>query len=216
MILLILAIVFGIAAGLFYVRYRNDEAKERQWTGTLYTLLAAIAFAFLCLFLFWCIFFNEDAAVRDHTDIQREGWERPDHVRVEGLPERAGKEPEAPKPKLPDAYRQQASFRPASLYPLPEDSLVWLKLYLPAKGRKAAASKLVYRFAMAGKRDTVRVEADSAQVTFVRDTQPSIKVTCQWRIDEYPVLGRQPSLERIHYRISPPANVKWITFRPKE
>lgn len=216
MILLILAIVFGIAAGLFYVRYRNDEAKERQWTGTLYTLLAAIAFAFLCLFLFWCIFFNEDAAIRDHTDTRREGWDRPDHVRIEGLPERSEKVPDEPKPKLPDAYRQQATFRPASLYPLPGDSLVWLKLYLPAKGRKDAARKLVYRFAMAGKRDTLQVEADSAQVTFVRDERPYIKVIRQWQIIELPVVGRQPGNERINYRISPPANVKWITFRPKE
>ena len=86
MVLLILAILFAIASAIGYIRDRNDEAREKRWTSTLHPLFAAISFSFLALFALWCIFFNEDAVKRDHYSLKQDTWDKPDYVRIEGIP----------------------------------------------------------------------------------------------------------------------------------
>lgn len=219
MILLILSILFGLASAAGYVLDKEDEDKQRTWICTFRSLLAAVAFALLMLFLFWCIFFNEGAIQRDHTERKNDGLSHPDKVHIKGETSmRKEKAEEVPDPKMPDAYRHKATFKPLTLVQWPGDSVIWFKLYKPVYNAKRPTT-CTYRFAMTNGKDSLVVEADSAQVRFVkpaRDKQPYVQIIRQWNIKEYPLLGRQPSLNDINYIIRPPHELRWIEFTCKE
>ena len=210
MVLLILAILFAIASAIGYIRDRNDEAREKRWTSTLHPLFAAISFSFLALFALWCIFFTEDAVKRDHYSLKQDTWDKPDYVRIEGIP--SVSEDKQENPKLPNAYRKRTTCHPLSLYKIPGDSIVWLKLR--KQGRKGL--RKAYRFAMATKMDTLVVEAYSNQVRFIKDKRPYIQMTRIWRINESLLSNRKPELDSVSYLISLPLDICWLEFDEKE
>ncbi len=219
MILLILSILFGLASAAGYVLDKEDEDKQRTWICTFRSLLAAVAFALLMLFLFWCIFFNERAIQRDHTKSIDNVSNHPEKIRIEGgLSIQKEKDQEIPDPKMPDAYRHKTTFRPLTLIQRPGDSVIWFKLYKPVyNGKRPNACS--YRFAMTNGKDSLVVEADSTRVRFVqptKDKHPYVQIIRQWDIKEYPLFGRQPCLNDINYIICPPHELRWIEFIRKE
>ena len=211
MILLILCILFGIASAAGYVMDKADEAKEHTWICTFRSLLAAVSFACLMLFIFWCMFFNEDAVLRNHTPRSVPEWEHPDKFRIEGLQDRTPRQ-EEPETILPDAYRKKEVFHPISTVEMSGDSVVWLKLN---ETDKKGASRKYYLFAMTNGKERFIIKTDTASVRFVEDKRPYVQVTKKWRVKDYPIVGRKALPDIVTYIISPPHNTLWLEFSEK-
>lgn len=213
MILLILCILFGIASAAGYVIDQDDEARQRTWTCTLRSLLAALSFAFLMLFIFWCIFFNEDALLRDHTERDTDGWEHPDQVRIDGFKPVQPKKDRELERKLPDSYRKRETYYPISLLYLTGDSIQWFKLHRTVGG---GGVRTTYRIGMTDGQERYVADIDSSQVRFIHDKRPYVQVIRKWTMTEYPMIGRKASPVGISYIISVPLKLHWMEFHEKD
>ncbi len=224
MVLLILSILFGLASIIGYIRDKKDEEKLHTWRSTIHPLLAGLSLAFMMMFLLWCMFFNEDAMIRERNSQKPDGWDRPDYVRVEGPAglggmkggKKAQKEKKTSKTKLPGIYRQSSTYLPVSLFDMAEDSIIWIKIHKPvAENNKTRHT--IYRIAMTGtdRKGRIVVETDSTSVSLLKGQTPQIKITRRWRIRTDLFRKRLPELDSVGYSITLPCNIKWLEFYEK-
>lgn len=206
MSLLFFSILFGLASAAGYVMDRKDEEKRILWVCTLRSVFAGISFACLFMFIIWCIFFNEDAAMRKHGSQYTE-MDIPDTVRVE-KPGKSANEVGPPN----RAYRQRKIYRPLSV--LAEgDSIVWLRI---SRQTDEDEHRTLYFTAVTDGKDSLFLVDDSVRFNLIPrkkdDRKPGyVQVDKILRLKEDKLV-----VDDVRYHVFPSDTIGWIGYIQKK